>query len=79
MNIITHRIPKFQVVKENLKGRYFIMEEYMRLFKEYIGEDRHTYTKTMFKITGTLYRAVSKGRITWEQGLEKLNSLGGAN
>lgn len=55
------------------------MEEYMRLFKDYIGEDRHTYTKTMFKIMGTLYRVVSKGRITWEQGLEKLNSLGGAN
>ncbi len=55
------------------------MEEYMKLLKDYIGEDRHTYTKTMFKIMGTLYRAVSKGRITWEQGLEKLNSLGGAN
>lgn len=50
------------------------MEEYMDLFKDYIGED----TKTMFKIMGTLYRAVSKGRITWEQGLQKLNSLGGA-
>lgn len=55
------------------------MEEYMEMFKKYIGKDRHTYTKAMFKITGTLYRAVSKGRITWEQGLQKLNNLGGAN
>ena len=55
------------------------MEEYMKLFKDYIGEDRHTYTKTMFKIMGTLYRGVSIGRISLEQGLEILNSLGGAN
>lgn len=55
------------------------MEEYTKLFKEYIGEDRHTYTKTMFKVMGTLYRAVSKGMITLEQGLQKLNSLGGTN
>lgn len=55
------------------------MEEYMEIFKEYIGEDRHTYTKRMFKVMGTLYRAVSKGRITWEQGLVKLKGLGGNN
>ena len=30
------------------------MEEFMDLFKDYIGEDRHTYTKTMIKIMGTL-------------------------
>ena len=48
------------------------MEEYMILFKEYIKEDRHTYTKSMFKIMGSLYREVSKGRITWEQGLQEL-------
>ena len=47
------------------------MEEYMELFKEYIKEDRH-YTKTMFKFMGTLYRAVTKGRITWEQGLKQI-------
>lgn len=47
------------------------MEEYMKLFKEYIKDDRH-YTKTMFKLMGTLYRAVSKGRITWEQGLKQI-------
>lgn len=47
------------------------MEEYMKLFKEYIKDDR-SYTKTMFKIMSTLYRAVSKRRITWEQGLRIL-------
>lgn len=47
------------------------MEEYMKLFKEYIKDDRH-YTKTMFKIMSTLYRAVSKGKITWERGLQKI-------
>lgn len=55
------------------------MEEYMEILKNYIGEDRHTYTKRMFKVMGTLYRAVSKGRITWEQGLCKLKELGGKN
>lgn len=46
----------------------------MKLFKEYIKNDRH-YTKTMFKIMGTLYRAVSKKRITWEQGLQKIKRM----
>lgn len=53
------------------------MENYVEYLKEFLGKQRH-FTKTMFKITGTLYRAVSEGRITWEQGLQKLNSLGGA-
>ena len=48
------------------------MEEYMEIFKEYIKEDRHTYTKSMFKTMGSLYRAVSKGRITWKQGLQEI-------
>lgn len=51
------------------------MEEYTRLLKEYIGQDRHTYSKTMYKIMGTIYRAVTKGRITWEQGQRKIESL----
>lgn len=48
------------------------MEEYMKLFKEYIKKDRHTYTKSLFKIMSSLYRAVSKGRITWEQALQEI-------
>ena len=47
------------------------MEEYMKLFKEYIKEDRN-YTKTMFKIMSTLFRAVKNKRITWEQGLKQI-------
>ena len=46
----------------------------MKLFKEYIKNDRH-YTKTMFKIMGTLYRAVSKGRITWKQGFQEIKKM----
>ena len=54
------------------------MEEYTNLLKKYLGKSRH-WTKNMFKIIGTLERAVTKGRITWEQGLQKLDSLGGIN
>lgn len=46
----------------------------MKIFKEYIKKDRH-YTKTMFKFMGTLYRAVSKGRITWEQGMQEIKRM----
>lgn len=51
------------------------MEEYMKIFKEYIREDRN-YTKTMFKIMSTLYRATQNGRTTWEQGLKQIKEGG---
>lgn len=47
------------------------MEEYMKIFKEYVKDDRN-YTKTMFKIMSTLYRATQNGRATWEQGLKQI-------
>lgn len=47
------------------------MKEYMKLFKEYIKDDRR-YTKTMFKIMSSLYRTVKNKRITWEQGLKQI-------
>lgn len=52
------------------------MENYTNLLKNFFGTNREC-KRNMFKIMGTLYRAVTKGRITWEQGLEKVNSLGG--
>jgi len=52
------------------------MEEYMKLFKEYIGEDRKTYTKAMFKIAGAIYRGTRNNRFTLD---EILNVIGGAN
>lgn len=55
------------------------MEKCTELFKKYIGEDRHTYTKAMFKILGTIIRGVNKGRFTYEQGLQALNKLGGVS
>ena len=54
------------------------MEEYMDLFKDYIGEDRHTYTKTMFKVMGTIFRGVTNKRFTYEQAIKALYKLGGA-
>ena len=51
------------------------MEEYMKLFKEYIKDDRH-YTKNLFKTMSTLYRAVQNGRTTWEQGLKQIKEGG---
>ena len=54
------------------------MEKYMDLFKDYIGEDRHTYTKTMFKIAATIFRGVTNKRFTYEQAMEALDKLGGA-
>lgn len=64
--------------KMNKKDDYFTekeMTEYTRLLKEYLGEQR-TFTKTMFKIAGTIYRDVNNNRFTVEQAL---NKLGGTN
>lgn len=52
------------------------MEQYVKLLKEYL-EGKRNYTKTMFKITGTLFRGVSKGRFTYNEGLAEMYKLGG--
>ena len=52
------------------------MEEYVELLKGHLGSQRN-FKKKMFKVTGTLYRGITRGRFTKEQGLNKLNSLGG--
>lgn len=65
--------------KMNKKDDYFTkqeMAEYTRLLQEHLVEQRH-FTKTRFKIAGTIYRGVNNNRFTLEQGLNKLNSLGG--
>lgn len=49
------------------------MEEYTDELKQYLKRNRN-WSKTMFKIAGTLYRGVNKGRFTWEQGLNKLDN-----
>lgn len=54
------------------------MEKYVEDLKEFLGTKRN-FTKTMFKITGTIIRGVQKGRFTYEQGLKALEKLGGAN
>ncbi len=70
----------YQEIKKKLnkKDDYFTeqeMTEYTKLLKEYLGKQRH-FTKTMFKIAGTIYRGVNNNRFTVEQAL---NKLGGAN
>lgn len=52
------------------------MEEYMKLFKEYIEEDRKTYTNVMFKIAWRIYRGVNNNRFTLDQ---VINIMGGVN
>ena len=38
------------------------MEEYTERLKQNLGKQRYL-TKTMFKIAGTIYRGVTKGRL----------------
>lgn len=70
----------YQEIKKrmNKKDDYFTekeMTEYTKALQEFLGEQRH-FTKTMFKIAGTIYRGVNNNRFTVEQAL---NKLGGAN
>lgn len=53
------------------------MEEYIETLKEYLQGRRDT-TRKVYSIMGTLFRGVQNKRFTWEQGLEYINSLGGA-
>lgn len=50
------------------------MEEYTESLKEFLGAKRN-FDKTIFKIAGTIYRSVNKGRFTYEQCLNALNKL----
>ena len=89
MNIITHRIPKFQVVKENLKGRYFIMEksiiriyktEEMETMNYILGKDKDNKTFTKFELEAMnkidLFnkKVVEVRKVIWANEM-----LGGAN
>ena len=51
------------------------MEEYTKTLQEHLETNRN-WTKTMFKIAGTIYRGVNNNRFTIEQAL---NKLGGTN
>lgn len=52
------------------------MGEYTDELKQHLNKNRN-WTKKRFKVAGTLYRGVNNNRFTVEQGLNKLNSLGG--
>ncbi len=54
------------------------MEELTKKLEKYLGNNR-SWTKSIFKIMGSLYRGVTNNRFTLNQGLEKLNKLGGIN
>lgn len=51
------------------------MQEYVESLKSFLNGKRN-YTKTMFKISGTIYGGVTNNRFTLEQAL---NRLGGVN
>lgn len=50
------------------------MEEYTIALKEYL-KNRRDYKKTIFKIVGTVYRGVSNGRFTLDEGLMAIKKL----
>ena len=52
------------------------MEKYVELLQKYLSGKRN-FTKTMFKIAGTIYRGATKGRFTYEEGMAKLDALRG--
>ena len=70
-------MPKFQVVRKDLKGRYFIMEEYTKVLREYL-QGRRNITKRVYKVISRDYRAIMNGKMTWTS-LENQISKGGAN
>lgn len=49
------------------------MEEYTNELRQHLDKKRN-WTKTMFKIAGTIYRGVNNNKFTIEQALKKLNS-----
>lgn len=51
------------------------MEEYTNSLKEYLGKNRK-WGKNIFKIIGTIYRGVTKGRITFDEGFQAIYKLG---
>lgn len=59
---------------KNVEGRCCIMERYVDLLKDYLG-DRRDFGRLVFNYVGTLYRAINNKRITWEQGMEKIENL----
>ncbi len=52
------------------------MEEYVENTKKYLN-GRRDMKRRVYRIVATLYRAVKSNRITWEQGLQYINNLGG--
>lgn len=50
------------------------MEKCTEVLKEYLKGKRN-YTKTMFKILGTIWRGSEKGRFTLDKGVKALNKL----
>lgn len=63
--------------KINKKDDYFSekeISEYTKALQEFLREQRY-FSKTMYKVAGTIYRGVNNNRFTMEEGLEKLNKL----
>lgn len=50
------------------------MEEYTEILKGYLKGNRNC-EKIIYKICGTIYRGATKGRFSWEEGLEAVKKL----
>lgn len=50
------------------------MEEHTNALKGYL-QDRRNCKRTIYKIMGTIYRGVNKGRFTLNEGLTALEKL----
>ncbi len=54
------------------------MEELTKKLEGYLGSNRDC-TKEIFKMVGSIYRGVSKGRFTLDKALEVLKKEGAVN
>ena len=55
-------------------SRWQLVEEYTEVLKDYLKGKRN-YTKTMFKVMGTIWRGSEKGRFTLDEGINVLNKI----
>ena len=58
----------------NMERRCGLMERYVDVVRGYLGTKRDI-DKLVYRIVGTVYRAVTNKRITWEQGIDKIENL----
>lgn len=50
------------------------MEEYVNILRSYL-DTRRNFRRKVYRIVATLYRGVTNGRFTYEQGLNAINRM----